>query len=478
MTSVHDPGQATQATNLLVGRAAEQAAIETLLRDAERGIAGALLFRGPPGIGKSALVDYAIDVASGFRVVRVVGVESEMGFGYAAVHQLALLLHDCIDALSRTATSRPRRGARQRGARRTRPVPRRSRRPESRRGGRPCATRARRHRRRAVGRRRVGDDVVVRGTPPPRRTGRVHPHDPRHPGRGRAVRGHPPGHARRAVPAGGSRAADRTRAGTRRRGRRQPPRRRDRRQPARARRAARGVDARAAPRRRSTAGPVADRRAPLRPVRGAGARTRRRRADGAAAGGGRTVGRSDAPSARRGRHRRGVVGRGRRERRGERARHLRPEGRVPPPARPIRRLLRRAAADRRRAHAALAEALDTDLDADRRAWHLGAAADGTGREHRPLVGGVGGTGPAARRRVRRGLLPVARRRADARPGTRHRATARGGARRARRRAQLAGAGDPRSGQSERARRTASGGGGVDRGVDPHRRRRRPPGRRG
>jgi hypothetical protein len=49
VTDVHDPGQAAQARQLLVGRAAERTAIETLLRDAERGTAGALLFRGPSG---------------------------------------------------------------------------------------------------------------------------------------------------------------------------------------------------------------------------------------------------------------------------------------------------------------------------------------------------------------------------------------------------------------------------------------------
>ena len=99
MTGVPDQGHGTRPGNALVGRAAERAAIEALLGDAERGVANALLVTGPAGIGKSALVQYAIDGGSGFRVVRVVGVESETTFGYAAVHQLVLLLFDCVAGL-------------------------------------------------------------------------------------------------------------------------------------------------------------------------------------------------------------------------------------------------------------------------------------------------------------------------------------------------------------------------------------------
>ena len=74
----------------LVGRAAERETIDTLLAAAEDAQSGALVLAGPPGIGKSALVQYAIDSACGFRVLRVTGVESEMAFGYAGVHQLVL----------------------------------------------------------------------------------------------------------------------------------------------------------------------------------------------------------------------------------------------------------------------------------------------------------------------------------------------------------------------------------------------------
>jgi DNA-binding NarL/FixJ family response regulator len=86
--------------SIFVGRAEERATIDALLGDAKRGESGALLFAGPPGIGKSALVRYAIDVASGFRLVRIAGVESEMAFGYAGVHQLVLPLFDCVGELA------------------------------------------------------------------------------------------------------------------------------------------------------------------------------------------------------------------------------------------------------------------------------------------------------------------------------------------------------------------------------------------
>ena len=72
----------------------------TAPRRRRRAESGALVLAGPPGIGKSTLVQYAIDSASGFRVLRVTGVESEMAFGYAGVHQLVLPILDGLPASS------------------------------------------------------------------------------------------------------------------------------------------------------------------------------------------------------------------------------------------------------------------------------------------------------------------------------------------------------------------------------------------
>jgi DNA-binding CsgD family transcriptional regulator/tetratricopeptide (TPR) repeat protein len=47
-----------------------------------------LVVRGEPGVGKTALLEYLAEQASGCRVARAAGVESEMELAYAGVHQL------------------------------------------------------------------------------------------------------------------------------------------------------------------------------------------------------------------------------------------------------------------------------------------------------------------------------------------------------------------------------------------------------
>ena len=90
----------TSGGSPLVGRAAERATVaRAALADAKGGQGGSLVLAGPAGIGKSALVQYAIAVASEFRVVRTAGVESEMAFGYAGVHQVVLPILDYLGEL-------------------------------------------------------------------------------------------------------------------------------------------------------------------------------------------------------------------------------------------------------------------------------------------------------------------------------------------------------------------------------------------
>ena len=73
-----------------VGRSAECRLIERLLSDARSGQSRVLVVCGEPGIGKSALLDYAATVAdkAEMRVVRTSGVESEMELAFAGLHLL------------------------------------------------------------------------------------------------------------------------------------------------------------------------------------------------------------------------------------------------------------------------------------------------------------------------------------------------------------------------------------------------------
>src|SRR6516164_8243351 len=72
----------------LLGRRGECAALDQMVASVRAGPSRALVLRGEAGAGKSALLEYLVQHASGCGVARAAGVESEMELVYAGLQQL------------------------------------------------------------------------------------------------------------------------------------------------------------------------------------------------------------------------------------------------------------------------------------------------------------------------------------------------------------------------------------------------------
>ena len=83
----------------LLGRRRERNLVDHLLEQVRGRRSGVLVLHGEPGIGKTALLQYAADSASALSVVRAVGVESEMELAFAALHQLCAPMFGRLDQL-------------------------------------------------------------------------------------------------------------------------------------------------------------------------------------------------------------------------------------------------------------------------------------------------------------------------------------------------------------------------------------------
>src|ERR671910_681658 len=81
----------------LRGRPRECEWLDRLLEDVRAGQSRVLVLRGEAGVGKTALLEYLVANASGCRIARAAGVESEMELAFAGVHQL------CAPVLSHLA---------------------------------------------------------------------------------------------------------------------------------------------------------------------------------------------------------------------------------------------------------------------------------------------------------------------------------------------------------------------------------------
>src|SRR5216683_434701 len=79
----------------LTDRLRERGVLDRFVAGVRAGEGRALVVRGEPGVGKTVLLDYLAGRASGCRIARAVGVQSEMELAFAGLHQL------CAPMLSR-----------------------------------------------------------------------------------------------------------------------------------------------------------------------------------------------------------------------------------------------------------------------------------------------------------------------------------------------------------------------------------------
>jgi DNA-binding CsgD family transcriptional regulator len=90
-----------QGAMKLIDRQAERGVLEGLLEAIRAGESRALLVSGEAGVGKTALLEYLSQQASGCRLARAAGVQSEMELPFAGLHQLCAPMLDNLPHLPR-----------------------------------------------------------------------------------------------------------------------------------------------------------------------------------------------------------------------------------------------------------------------------------------------------------------------------------------------------------------------------------------
>jgi DNA-binding CsgD family transcriptional regulator len=83
----------------LTDRDGERDVLDRLVDAVRAGESRVLVIRGDPGVGKTVLLDYLAERAGGCRVARAAGVHSEMELAFAGLHQLCAPMLDYLDRI-------------------------------------------------------------------------------------------------------------------------------------------------------------------------------------------------------------------------------------------------------------------------------------------------------------------------------------------------------------------------------------------
>ena len=83
----------------MLDRATETSALEGVLAAVRGGLSGVLVLRGDAGIGKTALLGWAAEQALDMQLAPLVGIQAEMGMGFAGLHQLLVPFLGGLDGL-------------------------------------------------------------------------------------------------------------------------------------------------------------------------------------------------------------------------------------------------------------------------------------------------------------------------------------------------------------------------------------------
>jgi hypothetical protein len=74
--------------------------LDKLATDVRGGFSGSLLLTGEPGVGKTRLLQYLADSSTVATIVWIVGAQSELRLGFAALHRLVLPYLNRLDRLA------------------------------------------------------------------------------------------------------------------------------------------------------------------------------------------------------------------------------------------------------------------------------------------------------------------------------------------------------------------------------------------